>query len=80
VIVSGLLASEGGYQVFDLRGGEWAVLFLSALAAVIAIIVGFFLAKNVLAQDEGSPKMREIAERSRKVPPRTCAVSSRRSG
>src|SRR5215207_3881742 len=61
VIVSGLFASEGGYQVFDLKGGEWAVLFLSAGAAVVAIIVGFFLAKNVLAQDEGSPKMREIA-------------------
>ena len=60
--MSGLFASEGGYQVFDLRGGEWAVLYLSAAAAIIAIIVGFFLAKNVMAQDEGSPKMREIAK------------------
>ena len=28
--MSGLLASEGGYQEFVLRGGEWVVLFASA--------------------------------------------------
>ena len=28
----------------------------------MAIVVGFYLAKNVLAQDEGSPKMQEIAK------------------
>ena len=60
--MSGLFASEGGYQVFELRGGEWAVLYLSAASAIIAILVGFSLAKNVLAQDEGSPKMQEIAK------------------
>ncbi len=60
--MSGILASEGGYQVFELRGGEWAVLFLSGAAALLAIAVGFFLAKSVLAADEGSPKMREIAK------------------
>jgi len=59
--VSGILASEGGYQAFDLKGGEWAVLFLSGAAALLAIAVGFFLVKNVMAADEGSPKMREIA-------------------
>ena len=55
------LAAEGGYQDFTLHGGEWAVLILAALAALLAIAVGFFLAKAVLAEDEGSPKMREIA-------------------
>jgi K(+)-stimulated pyrophosphate-energized sodium pump len=35
---------------------------LSAAAALLAIAVGFFLAKLVMAADEGSPKMREIAK------------------
>ena len=56
------LIAEGGYQVFKLRGGEWAVLWLSAAAALIAIVVGFILAKLVMAEDEGSPKMKEIAK------------------
>ncbi|MFN8021814.1 MAG: sodium-translocating pyrophosphatase [Acidimicrobiales bacterium] len=56
-----ILAAEGGYQVFELKGGEWAVLFLSAAAALLAIAVGFYLVRSVMAADEGSPKMREIA-------------------
>ncbi|MDO8361827.1 MAG: sodium-translocating pyrophosphatase, partial [Actinomycetota bacterium] len=56
------LIAEGGYQVFELKGGEWAVLYLSAAAALLAIAVGFILAKMVMAEDEGSPKMREIAK------------------
>ncbi|MEZ5222224.1 MAG: sodium-translocating pyrophosphatase [Ilumatobacteraceae bacterium] len=56
-----LLAAEGGYQVFDLKGGEWAVLFLSAASALLALAVGFYLVRAVLAADEGSPKMKEIA-------------------
>jgi len=60
--VSGILASEGGYQVFELKGGEWAVLGLSGAAALLAIAVGFYLAKSVMAADAGSPKMQEIAK------------------
>ena len=56
------LIAEGGFQEFTLKGGEWAVLLLSALAALIAIAVGLFLAKLVMAEDEGSPKMQEIAK------------------
>jgi len=56
------IIAEGGYQVFELKGGEWVILILSAAAAVLAIIVGLFLAKLVLAADEGSPKMKEIAK------------------
>jgi K(+)-stimulated pyrophosphate-energized sodium pump len=56
------LIAEGGYQEFTLKGGEWAVLLLSAAAALLALAVGLFLAKLVLAEDEGSPKMREIAK------------------
>ena len=56
-----IFAAEGGYQVFTLTGGDWAILVLSVVAALLAIAVGFFLARSVLAADEGSPKMREIA-------------------
>ena len=57
----GIFAAEGGWQQFDLKGGEWAVLWLSAAAALIALAVGFFLVKKVMAESEGSPKMIEIA-------------------
>jgi len=60
--VSASILAEGGYQVFQLKGGEWAVLYLSVASALLAIAVGFFLAKDVLAQDQGSPKMQEIAK------------------
>ena len=59
--MSSLIAAEGGWQDFTLKGGEWAVLLLSVAAALLALGVGFFLVKKVLAEDEGSPKMREIA-------------------
>jgi len=59
--VFSLFAAEGGWQSFELKGGEWAVLFLSVAAALLALGVGFFLVKKVMAEDEGSPKMREIA-------------------
>ncbi|MFM7686430.1 MAG: sodium-translocating pyrophosphatase [Actinomycetota bacterium] len=57
-----LFAAEGGYQDFVLKGGEWAVLLLSAASAIVAIAVGFFLVKSVMAADEGSEKMKEIAK------------------
>jgi K(+)-stimulated pyrophosphate-energized sodium pump len=59
--VTSLFAAEGGYQIFHLRGGEWVVLFASVLSALLAIAVGFYLMKGVLAADEGTPKMKEIA-------------------
>ena len=59
--MTALLASEGGWQDFTLKGGEWLVLALSGAASLLAIAVGFFLAKSVLAQDEGTDKMKEIA-------------------
>jgi K(+)-stimulated pyrophosphate-energized sodium pump len=60
--VPSILAAEGGYQVFELKGGEWAVLLLSVAAALLAIAVGFYLVKVVMAADAGSPKMQEIAK------------------
>ena len=57
-----VLAAEGGYQEFSLAGGEWFILVGSALTALLAIAVGFLLMKGVLAKDQGTPKMIEIAK------------------
>ncbi len=56
-----ILAGEGGFQAFELGGAEWAWLWFSAFTAVLALGVGFFLMKGVLAADTGTDKMREIA-------------------
>ena len=48
-----LLAAEGGYQTFYLHGGEWLILIGSALTALLAVAVGFFLMRGVLAEDAG---------------------------
>ena len=61
-MISSILAGEGGYQEFTLGGGEKLVLLLSGLAALLAIAVGFFLMKQVLAMDTGTPKMQAIAQ------------------
>jgi K(+)-stimulated pyrophosphate-energized sodium pump len=56
------LAAEGSYQVFQLRGGEWFWLVLAAGTAILAIVVGFVLRQGVLAADQGTPTMIEIAK------------------
>src|SRR6185436_10523609 len=56
-----VLAAEGGYQDFTLHGAEWFWLVFSAATALLAIGVGFFLMRGVLAADQGTPKMIEIA-------------------
>jgi K(+)-stimulated pyrophosphate-energized sodium pump len=56
-----LFAAEGGWQDFTLRGGEYLVLAISGASAVLALMVGFVLMKDVLKQDQGTPKMIEIA-------------------
>ncbi len=57
-----VLAAEGGYQTFHLHGGEWLILIASALTALLAILVGFVLMRRVLAEDEGTATMKEIAK------------------
>ena len=57
-----VLAAEGGYQTFYLHGGEWAILLASVATALLALLVGFFLMRGVLAADEGTEKMKEIAK------------------
>jgi K(+)-stimulated pyrophosphate-energized sodium pump len=57
-----LFAAEGGWQEFTLAGGEWFVLIGAALTALLALGVGFLLMRGVLAADQGTPKMIEIAK------------------
>ena len=64
--MSSLIAAEGGWQDFTLKGGEWLVLWLSGAASLLAIAVGFFLARSVMAEDEGTPKMKEIVRALKK--------------
>jgi K(+)-stimulated pyrophosphate-energized sodium pump len=56
-----ILLAEGGWQEFELGSAEWTILILSALTALVAIGVGLFLVRSVLAADQGTPKMQEIA-------------------
>ncbi len=56
-----VFAAEGGYQVFHLGTGEWFWLVFSAVTALLAIVVGFILMRGVLAADQGTPTMIEIA-------------------
>ena len=56
------ILAEGGYQEFTLSSGEWAILIACALTALVAIAVGFILARLVMAEDPGTPKMQEIAK------------------
>ncbi len=56
-----ILAAEGGYQVFTLGAKEWFWLIFSVATALLAIVVGFSLMRGVLAADQGTPKMKEIA-------------------
>ncbi|HVM40573.1 MAG TPA: sodium-translocating pyrophosphatase, partial [Acidimicrobiia bacterium] len=55
------LAAEGGYQAFSLESAEWFWLVFSAVTALLAIAVGAGLARAILTEDQGTPKMREIA-------------------
>src|SRR3954447_9941195 len=55
------LFAEGGWQPFVLGSKEWALIAFSGVTALLAILVGFGLMRGVLAADEGTPKMKEIA-------------------
>ncbi len=56
-----LLASSGGYQAFTLGGAERAWLGFALAAGVVAILVALYLMRGVLAADQGTETMREIA-------------------
>ena len=52
---SGIGTRQGG------KGMDFALPFV-VIVSVIALIVAAILARIVLAQDEGTPKMREVAD------------------
>jgi K(+)-stimulated pyrophosphate-energized sodium pump len=56
-----LAAGNGGYQAFTLRGADKTWLYICLVAGVVGIAAGLLLARNVLAADTGTPKMKEIA-------------------
>jgi K(+)-stimulated pyrophosphate-energized sodium pump len=57
-----VLASEGGYQSFELTSTEWFWLVFSAGTAILALAVGFALMRGVLASDQGTASMVDIAK------------------
>ena len=56
-----LLAAEGGYQAFHLGGADKTWLYICLIAGLVGIGAGLLLARNVLAADQGTLKMRDIA-------------------
>jgi K(+)-stimulated pyrophosphate-energized sodium pump len=56
-----LLAAEGGYQAFHLGGVDKTWLYICLVAGIVGIVSGLLLARNVLAFDQGTAKMKEIA-------------------
>src|ERR1700747_619833 len=54
--------AEGGYQPFHLHSSEWAWLIFAAACALISIATGFVLLRSMLASDQGSPSMIDIAK------------------
>jgi K(+)-stimulated pyrophosphate-energized sodium pump len=56
------LLAEGGYQPFHLHSTEWIWLVFAAVCGLIAIGAGFVLMRSVLASDQGTPSMIEIAK------------------
>ncbi len=54
-------ATKGGYEAFTLGGTDKTWLYICLVAGIIGIAAGLLLARNVLAADQGTPKMKEIA-------------------
>ena len=54
--------AEGGYQPFHLHSAEWAWLIFAAACGVISIITGVLLVRSMLASDQGTPSMINIAK------------------
>src|ERR1700724_1729649 len=56
------LLAEGGYQIFTLHNTEKTWLYFALLCAVASIAVALLLVRGVLAADQGTASMKEIAK------------------
>ena len=56
-----VIAAEGGYQAFTLSSTEWGWLIFAGAVAIVALLLGVVLMRGVLAKDQGTDKMQEIA-------------------
>ena len=56
------LLAEGGYQVFSLHSTEKTWLYFALVCAVASIVVALFLVRGVLAADQGTASMKDIAK------------------
>ena len=56
------LLAEGGYQIFTLHNSEKVWLYFALVCAVAAILVALFLVRGVLAADQGTASMKDIAK------------------
>ncbi len=56
-----VIAAEGGYQAFTLSGSEWGWLIFAGIVAIGALVLGLVLMRGVLAEEQGTEKMQEIA-------------------
>ena len=56
-----VIAAEGGYQAFTLSSSEWGWLIFAGAVAIVALLLGVVLMRGVLAKEQGTDKMQEIA-------------------
>ena len=56
-----VIAAEGGYQAFTLSSSEWGWLIFAGAVAIVALLLGVVLMRGVLAKEQGTEKMQEIA-------------------
>src|SRR5271155_6276790 len=57
-----LAAGNGGYENFGLSGADKTWLYICLAAGIVGIAAALLLARNVLAADQGTLKMKEIAQ------------------
>ena len=56
------LLAEGGYQIFTLNSSEKLWLYFALVCAVASIVVALLLVRGVLAADQGTASMKDIAK------------------
>ena len=56
------LLAEGGYQIFTLHSSEKTWLYFAIVCALASIVTGLLLARGVLAADQGTASMKDIAK------------------